>query len=1020
MAKFKLALLALMLMALMIAAPWVATAGSHLEMRGLRADTLERLEEPEPLGEDIPQRSPSTRRDYHHSVYDYDLHNVYYLGCQNMTGDTHYLTEEPVISHADSTSPGYPGLNKEDLNETYTDLNPMNFSFPRAGKTFYAPFDGATEPGCNITVNSLGNLLDGTGGPGKILHVSALFDTNGDYDIAKQAGTIEGRLDFDFDPTTPGVVDPYTTEAPGWPSRQQEEFMDGVGVWNGPQPGAMVGGRIYIMVWRTDLIVDDDSNITADFILYCGFTNKTSWFVLPYKHQMQAPHADAGPDQGFDELGMMIVRERETVHFDGSGSWDPQDDTGMDGLTMWDAGWTGPDNGEDSHNIEDGYPEGEPNYEETSNLKYRWHWGVGAQMTPWMDTPFASHEWILPAGVNETIFKVTLTVRDPDMNSHQDFCLVKVLRDPGTPPTPTITVYPDNDDTDNEATILVNQWVQFVGYATDPDANQLLTYYWDLDNRDPNHIPSLHSEFETRGNMNPTYKYSIPGEYLVTLNVYDGPVDDVTGEKDMDTQNGTDSILLHVKEFNTEPTVAIGARLSMLQPLEPVTEITAKRGQEIYFDSSLCEDPDMLPGFDVDDDYIPDHYLKYKWDFGDGTMSSWTTGTEATHNYSAKGSTNNFGNYYSVYLYVSDGPEGKEDENYVLSDEFKVYVDMPPVAMAGPDRPTVTEGELETGTTITFDGTGSYDPNDDLNGNGRIDEGIGEVDLLSYEWDLGDDTTSTDPVVEHVYDEPGTYTVTLRVDDGSWSVTDSLTVDIVAKNIAPDVSPALVIPTTVYTYDDITFDARDCFDPDGGAYTDGDNATPYSVDLSFEWSFGDGFDEVADTTATASKTTFNYTEDGEYVVTLTVTDNKGLATTTAFTVTVLNRAPIAKIRESSAEIRVGDAVIFSAEGSEDTDGDIVSYHWTYGEEEYKSGTMDTPRANHTYKTARTYNVTLIVTDDDGAQSSSFYIVTVLPPDNGGDRDPGFFGLPGFTGIMVFVAAAVAVGVAAVVIGRRKF
>jgi len=54
------------------------------------------------------------------------------------------------------------------------------------------------------------------------------------------------------------------------------------------------------------------------------------------------------------------------------------------------------------------------------------------------------------------------------------------------------------------------------------------------------------------------------------------------------------------------------------------------------------------------------------------------------------------------------------------------------------------------GTTITFNASDSYDPDD--------------TDL-TYAWDFGDEETGTGEIVTHSYDEGGEYTVTLTVTD---------------------------------------------------------------------------------------------------------------------------------------------------------------------------------------------------------------------------------------------------------------
>ncbi|MFH1724805.1 MAG: PKD domain-containing protein [Elusimicrobiota bacterium] len=73
---------------------------------------------------------------------------------------------------------------------------------------------------------------------------------------------------------------------------------------------------------------------------------------------------------------------------------------------------------------------------------------------------------------------------------------------------------------------------------------------------------------------------------------------------------------------------------------------------------------------------------------------------------------------------------------------------LPPAADAGPDQETLT------GLELAFDGGGSEDP---------------DGEIVSYEWDFGDDSIASGASATHAYAEPGTYTVTLTVadDDGA-------------------------------------------------------------------------------------------------------------------------------------------------------------------------------------------------------------------------------------------------------------
>jgi len=85
----------------------------------------------------------------------------------------------------------------------------------------------------------------------------------------------------------------------------------------------------------------------------------------------------------------------------------------------------------------------------------------------------------------------------------------------------------------------------------------------------------------------------------------------------------------------------------------------------------------------------------------------------------------------------------------------------PPVASAGPSQ-TVTEDE-----PLTFDASASSD----------------NIGIVDYEWAFGDDTTGTGMIITHTYQEPGIYSVTLRVkDEAGNNATDSVAITVLAKD----------------------------------------------------------------------------------------------------------------------------------------------------------------------------------------------------------------------------------------------
>jgi hypothetical protein len=60
------------------------------------------------------------------------------------------------------------------------------------------------------------------------------------------------------------------------------------------------------------------------------------------------------------------------------------------------------------------------------------------------------------------------------------------------------------------------------------------------------------------------------------------------------------------------------------------------------------------------------------------------------------------------------------------------------------------------------------------------------------------------------------------------------------------------------------------------------------------------------------------------------------------------------------------AVTFNARNSRDSDGQIVSYHWDFGDGAKGSGSQ----IEHVFQARNRYRITLTVTDDDGATDSA--------------------------------------------------
>ena len=145
--------------------------------------------------------------------------------------------------------------------------------------------------------------------------------------------------------------------------------------------------------------------------------------------------------------------------------------------------------------------------------------------------------------------------------------------------------------------------------------------------------------------------------------------------------------------------------------------------------------------------------------------------------------------------------------------------------------------------------------------------------------------------------------------------------------------------------DFITFNASSSYDEDGFI-------------VNYTWNFGDG------SIAYGSIVEHKYADDGSYSVNLTVTDNDGGKSWIVKQIIVSNVPPVANFSYNPLNPTTADTLQFT-DSSYDLDGSITNWTWNFGDGSKAYG----QNPQHSYANDGTYNVTLIITDDDGATAT---------------------------------------------------
>jgi len=219
-------------------------------------------------------------------------------------------------------------------------------------------------------------------------------------------------------------------------------------------------------------------------------------------------------------------------------------------------------------------------------------------------------------------------------------------------------------------------------------------------------------------------------------------------------------------------------------------------------------------------------------------------------------------------------------------------------------------------------------------------------DPLKYNWQgAGTVGAINNETVSINHTEPGVYPITLTLNDGSGSTNGLYSITKRYEVNAPPI-PQFTLREKAAPGDNLTLDATPSSD---------DNNNP----IQYKWFVNENL------IASNSVTDFQFPDPGSYSVKLVVDDGRGVSNSVQeLTKTIrINTPPLPVI--TAAKMTSNSKVAFSAEQSSDSESNLSTYSWDFGDGNKGSG----PSVQHTYSRTGEYRVTLEVNDGEGLSNS---------------------------------------------------
>jgi len=354
--------------------------------------------------------------------------------------------------------------------------------------------------------------------------------------------------------------------------------------------------------------------------------------------------------------------------------------------------------------------------------------------------------------------------------------------------------------------------------------------------------------------------------------------------------------------------------------------------------------------------------LKLTWDFGDGKQDTGQDNEVVTHAYGVPGD-------YELVLRAENGQLAG-----VAKKKIKVLSAPPDVKLqirsatqttwSNPDKTFFTQN-IFAPTAFDFTAEDSV---------GALVPGFNaRTQLVQAEWDFGDGTVSViqdqnqlsaKEKVTHTYENPGTYTVTLRITDEAQNFGQVTKTMILNDSNTPTADFDFQADEMLTTASKVRFDATASSSPQGSV-------------SKYDWRVTSAANEVVKV-SNEKIFTYSFPKPGRYEVSLQVTTSLGTVSGRVSHRFFVESSPPLAAFDFSYDPYVPNKITFDATASSDPDtNDVLSFSWDFdGDNIFDLSSSRDPEVTRTLDKVGNNLVTLRVTDAAGLTSDVSRMVPV--------------------------------------------